>query len=414
MKTTFSLLALTLVLLGGAVSPQRAEAQLGKRLKERAKDRVEEKIGQKQDKAIDEAMDGKAEEEPAEASENTSHAGHHGSDAGSDEAGHEGSGAAALKPGQGVWANYDFVPGERPLFVSDLTADRVGNFPRRLEFAEGNMEVVDWQGQRLLRATSSSAFYVPLPETLPERFTIEFDAFNPAFDWIALYTARIEDGPMHYGNHPGSYFLVTGNEAGIEGKGPEAKTRTEALREGLVPVRILVDGSYAKMYLGEHRVANVPNANIVRGNQLHFIIYQPTPETPTYLGNLRVMADSRVLYEVLAAEGRVATQGILFDPGSDRLRPESTPTLQEIGQMLQQHADLRLGIEGHTDAAGDDAANQQLSERRAAAVKAYLVATFGLDPDRLEAQGLGETRPVASNDTPEGRQQNRRVELVRR
>lgn len=321
-------------------------------------------------------------------------------------------GAAAQRPGEGVWANYDFVPGERPLFVSDFSADRVGDFPRRLEFAEGNMEVVEWQGQRFLRATAGSAFYVALPETLPERFTIEYDVYNPAHDWIAVYTAQIEDGPMHYNSHPGSYFLVTSNEAGIDGDGPEAKTRTSALIEGLVPVRIMVDGTYAKMYLGEQRVANVPNANIVRGDKLHFILYQPSPEQPTYIGNLRVMAGGRALYDALAAEGRVATQGILFDTGSARLRPESTPTLEEITDMLKQHADLKLTIEGHTDNVGQAAANQALSEQRAAAVVAYLTQQ-GIDASRLEAKGLGDTKPVASNDTPEGRQQNRRVVLVR-
>ncbi len=297
--------------------------------------------------------------------------------------------------------------------MSDFASDRVGDFPRRLEFATGNMEVVEWQGQRLLRATSQSAFYVPLPETLPERFTIEFDTYNPAYDWVAVYTARIEAGPMHYGNHPGSYFLVTGNEAGIEGDGPEAKTQTRAFTEGLVPVRIMVDGSYAKMYLGEHRVANVPNANIVRGDKLHFIIYQPSTEQPTYIGNLRVMAGGRELYDVLAADGSVATQGILFDTGSARIRPESTPTLEEIADMLARHGDLRLRIEGHTDNTGNAATNQTLSEQRAQAVRDWLVQTKGIAADRLEAVGKGPTEPVADNGTPEGRQANRRVVLVR-
>ena len=81
--------------------------------------------------------------------------------------------------------------------------------------------------------------------------------------------------------------------------------------------------------------------------------------------------------------------------------------------MLKQHAELKLTIEGHTDSVGDDASNLSLSERRAAAVKAYLESQFGIASDRLQAVGMGETKPAASNDTPEGRQQNRRVELVR-
>ena len=81
--------------------------------------------------------------------------------------------------------------------------------------------------------------------------------------------------------------------------------------------------------------------------------------------------------------------------------------------MLEEHNDMRLSIEGHTDADGDDAFNQSLSERRAAAVKAYLIAQHAVAATRLETAGFGETAPVSSNDTPEGKQQNRRVELVR-
>lgn len=81
--------------------------------------------------------------------------------------------------------------------------------------------------------------------------------------------------------------------------------------------------------------------------------------------------------------------------------------------MLKQHPDLKLTIEGHTDNVGNVEVNKTLSERRAAAVKAFLVANHGVDAVRLDARGLGDQKPVAPNTTPEGRQQNRRVELVK-
>ena len=115
----------------------------------------------------------------------------------------------------------------------------------------------------------------------------------------------------------------------------------------------------------------------------------------------------------LATSGRVATHGILFATGSATIAPESTPTLKEIGEMLKAHPELKLVIEGHTDNVGNAAANQTLSEQRAAAVKQYLVSTYGIPAARLQAKGYGASKPVASNDTPEGRQQNRRVELVK-
>jgi outer membrane protein OmpA-like peptidoglycan-associated protein len=126
------------------------------------------------------------------------------------------------------------------------------------------------------------------------------------------------------------------------------------------------------------------------------------------------VAESRKsLYDDLAAKGRVATQGILFDTGSDQPRPESAPTFKAIAAMLGEHPGLRLRIEGHTDNVGAAATNRGLSQRRAAAVKTALVQDYRIADERLETTGLGDSKPVASNATVEGRQNNRRVELVR-
>ena len=73
---------------------------------------------------------------------------------------------------------------------------------------------------------------------------------------------------------------------------------------------------------------------------------------PTLFGNFRIAAGGKKLYDAIAAPGRVATQGIYFDTGSDRIRPESSRTLKEIGAMLKEHPDLKLAIEGHTDNVG--------------------------------------------------------------
>ena len=81
--------------------------------------------------------------------------------------------------------------------------------------------------------------------------------------------------------------------------------------------------------------------------------------------------------------------------------------------MLTEHADLKLAIEGHTDNVGSAAANQSLSEQRAAAVVKYLVEAHGIAAARLSSRGFGATKSAVPNDTPEGRQSNRRVELVK-
>ena len=115
----------------------------------------------------------------------------------------------------------------------------------------------------------------------------------------------------------------------------------------------------------------------------------------------------------LSESGRTRIYGINFDVDSDKIRGESEPTLDLIVALLTEEADLSLTVEGHTDATGTDEHNMDLSRRRAEAVRSYLV-NAGIAGDRLDAVGLGATRPVAPNDTPLGLAQNRRVELVRR
>jgi OmpA-OmpF porin, OOP family len=329
---------------------------------------------------------------------------------------------AQARPGEGAWANYDFVPGERILFREDFASDRVGNFPRRLEFLNGDGEVVTWNNGRWLRSSDWIAFAVPLPEVLPERFTIEFQVTLP---WWGMIVYGGPDGTPGAGatSSPSHTFIrldccATGitnasDQGGRSVMDPRGRFKlgAEGIDGMLFDVRVQADGRYMKLYLNDVRIANFPNANFLRGNKLYFEIH-PSRENPVMLGNLSVNAGGQTMYDALVADGRFVTQGILFDVDSDRLRPESTPTLSEIVEMLKAHPALHLRVEGHTDATGQAAHNVALSQRRAASVKAYLVQQ-GVSASRLESEGHGPNRPVASNDTPEGRQSNRRVELVR-
>ena len=114
----------------------------------------------------------------------------------------------------------------------------------------------------------------------------------------------------------------------------------------------------------------------------------------------------------LAQTGRVRLYGITFDSDSDRLRPEAKPTLDQVAAALKANAGWKIVVEGHTDSTSTPPHNQDLSARRAAAVKAYLVSA-GIAETRLTPQGLGQDKPVAPNETALGRAQNRRVEVVR-
>ena len=102
--------------------------------------------------------------------------------------------------------------------------------------------------------------------------------------------------------------------------------------------------------------------------------------------------------------------GILFATAKWNIKPEVYPALDEIAEVLQKNPTLRVEIQGHTDNIGNEAYNMKLSENRARAVMEYLVRK-GIQPQQLSAAGYGFSRPIAYNDTPEGRAKNRRVEL---
>ncbi|OGC09458.1 hypothetical protein A2V82_06605 [candidate division KSB1 bacterium RBG_16_48_16] len=104
---------------------------------------------------------------------------------------------------------------------------------------------------------------------------------------------------------------------------------------------------------------------------------------------------------------------IHFATGKAEILPESNPIIDEIVSMMKKRPDLRVGVEGHTDITGTPESNKTLSEARAKAVAAAIVAA-GISPDRLDAVGYGQDRPVADNRTEEGRAKNRRVEIVKR
>ena len=390
------------LIAGSLAIPSTTTAQIGGFIKRKAKERIEQKIVECLATDLECIRKAKADGKEVKVKE--------GSEATTDAEGGSAAGgaaAASLKPGEGAWANYDFKPGEKILFADDLTKDEVGDFPKRLEFVEGTSEIVEWKGGRYLRGTSNSRFEITLPEVLPERFTLEFDySGNSSSMYIYLDKQK----------HPQDYLIFYPyGEGGIEmvGRSATARVPTSTGAAGsLYKVRIMGDGKYIKVYMDEARVANVPNADLGRSNKIHFWVGS-SATAPSFITNFKLAAGGKKLYDALTESGRVATQGIYFDSGSDRIKPESTPTLKEIGAMLKEHTDLKLTIEGHTDNVGSAQANHDLSHKRAAAVKAILVSSHGIDAGRLEATGFGDKKPVAPNTTNEGRQQNRRVELVK-
>jgi outer membrane protein OmpA-like peptidoglycan-associated protein len=111
--------------------------------------------------------------------------------------------------------------------------------------------------------------------------------------------------------------------------------------------------------------------------------------------------------------GRAEVYGIYFDLGEARIKPDFESVFQQIRDALMRKEQWKLRVEGHTDSIGSERDNQELSERRADAVRRELIEHYGIDAGRLTAVGFGESKPLDTNETLIGRAQNRRVELVR-
>jgi outer membrane protein OmpA-like peptidoglycan-associated protein len=129
---------------------------------------------------------------------------------------------------------------------------------------------------------------------------------------------------------------------------------------------------------------------------------------------LRVQGLVADLHSKLDERGLMTTVPgeLLFAVGRDEVQADAYAALVKLAELIRLYDNRQVLIVGHTDADGNEAYNQELSERRAELVKQILVENFDLAADRLSTEGAGETRPIASNATPEGRAANRRVEIL--
>ncbi len=211
---------------------------------------------------------------------------------------------------------------------------------------------------------------------------------------------------------PGQRYVVTFDMAGNPAKPPPQK-----------PMRVSAAGQSADFMFditGKNAVNMgwLPKTFTFTANEdsttLEFVSLTVSPltgfgaaidnVTVTVAGPVEVRETDEEIQVLLGAE-------ILFDTGQYALKPEATGALQEVGELLKKYPELPISIEGHTDSVGRPEANQTLSENRAGSVKTWLVSNAAIPDTRITTKGYGQTVPTASNDTPEGRQKNRRVEI---
>jgi outer membrane protein OmpA-like peptidoglycan-associated protein len=175
-------------------------------------------------------------------------------------------------------------------------------------------------------------------------------------------------------------------------------------------------GTRLRVYVNGEKVWDLPRAfdAATKYNAITFAMPRSFKGDEFYLlGNIRMAVGAPGTRKKLLTDGKFVTHGILFDSGSDQIKPESFGVLKEISNSFTDEPSLKLKIVGHTDAEGDDKSNLLLSQKRAVAVKEALVKNFGISADRISTDGKGESEPEQKGDTPEANATNRRVVFIK-
>jgi len=308
-----------------------------------------------------------------------------------------------------VSTKFDYVPGDKVLFMDDFTQDELGEFPARWKLANGTFEVAEMAGERWLRCTSNDSdirLKLPPMGQLPEFWTLEFDFYSEEPNGSCLNVHGLNAGGSQVWR---AVFPTAGTSLFLETGSIQSTTTLDGgSRAGRHHIMFMAKGNALKVYMDRQRLANVPEVATGPGAATQFGI-RLAASTQPMITNVRFAQASKPPPDLLAMP--FVTHGIVFDSGSDRLKPESAPVMRQIAAYLKEHPDVSVQIIGHTDNVGQDGANLTLSEKRAAAVAASLAADFGIDAARMSGVGKGETAPMATNDSPEGRAMNRRVEF---
>ena len=305
---------------------------------------------------------------------------------------------------------WDFVPGERLLLYDDYTDMPKGGALPHWKVRGGALGLVDGR----LRAGGPATTMWPNIAKWPNNLTIEMDIAasnkgieDPNADRSATWTFHADGSEatvqlFFTGVGDCKLSLIIGGEA--------QHVECKFLPEQPNKYAIWVQDGRLRFYLNGVRLMDVNQVKAdFDGASLH-LNGSPLPVT---LGPFRIAESAPDVSKTLFATGRYVTHGILFDVNSDVVKADASPVLEQIADALKSQASVKVRIEGHTDSTGDPARNLDLSKRRAEAVKKALVTQFGIAADRLTAEGFGDTKPIAKNDTPQGRAENRRVEFVK-
>ncbi|MEM7105506.1 MAG: OmpA family protein [Bacteroidota bacterium] len=296
----------------------------------------------------------------------------------------------------------DFVAGDKIIFEDDQAYEQMGEFPSKWDLDYGTIENAQFDGQNVI-AFASTGKIMPLmtKETyLTEVFTIEFDCYfhRVGNEGYTIHFDKISSIRVNYNN---AHF-----------KGSMSKANSVGLEAGWRHVSLSFNQRALKVYLNGERVLNIPNLKEKPTKLLiSALSHSASKGKPAMIKNIRIAEGGVKLYDRLMSEGKIITSDIHFDYNKATLKPTSLKEIRKIVDLMAEHPNLKISIEGHTDSDGSETSNQTLSEERAEAVRIAMI-NFGIAGERLTSKGLGESNPIDSNETHEGKARNRRVEFV--
>ncbi|HNX43386.1 MAG TPA: OmpA family protein [Bacteroidales bacterium] len=427
MKSIFRLLLLAVFMF--SVTFASGQFNVGKKIENKVNNRINNKI----DRGIDKGLDGieKSIKGDKKQENKTNNEAEEGKDnTGQDTKGDNKEGKAGLE----AYSKYDFVPGEKVIFFEDFSQDAVGDFPA-LWNTNGSAEVVttNLYPGNWMKFVMNECVWTDALLKLPENYTVEFDVIpigglenaNMSGWNMRLMQARNAKA-WDAGSAPGNggiefsieYFGRPSYHTWLYGQECEmAKLNGykegDAFKEKInqkYHIAIWVQKSRVRIYQNQDKLFDAPKAfptGCVKPDRLRF------EYGAAMISNVRVAVGAPDMRNKLMTEGKLVTYGIYFDVNKDVVKPESYGTLKEIAAILNEVPDVKVKIVGHTDSDGADASNLDLSKRRAASVKNELVKSFNVNGDRLVTDGMGESQPVAPNDTPANKALNRRVEFIK-
>lgn len=331
------------------------------------------------------------------------------------------------------YSKFDFIPGEKVIFFDDFSQDNIGDFPA-LWNTNGSAEIVTTNllPGRWMKFSSREAIWTDELLKLPDNYTIEFDIIPikgeegrmAGYDFRLLQS--INPKSYDHGAVPGKagflfsceYFGRTdyrtyinndeGADLGLSGTKEGEQYYQEENKK--YHIAIWVQKARIRLYQDEQKIFDLPKAFPLTSVKMDRIRFE---EGAAMVSNIRIAIGNPDMRSKLLTEGKLVSYGIYFDVNKDVVKPASYATLKEIAAVLTENPAVKIKIIGHTDADGADAANLDLSKRRAASVKDELVKSFAIDASRIETEGKGETQPVATNDTPSNKALNRRVEFIK-